>query len=64
VVAAFRDLPLADTSYPHVFLDATYCKARVGRRVVSHAVGVGVAADGRKEALGSLGCSGLIVGIW
>ncbi|GAA1948502.1 hypothetical protein GCM10009776_08140 [Microbacterium deminutum] len=28
-VAAFRDRPLADTSYPFVFLDATYCKARV-----------------------------------
>ena len=63
-VAAFRDLPLADTSYPHVFLDTTCCKARVCRRVVSHAVRVDVAADGRTEALGSLGCSGLIVGIW
>src|SRR3546814_1056625 len=37
-VAAFRDRPLADTTYPYVFLDATYCKARVGRRVVSQAV--------------------------
>lgn len=26
-VAAFRDRPLADTTYPYVFLDATYCKA-------------------------------------
>ena len=53
-VAAFRDRPLADTSYPYVFLDATYCKARVGRRVVSQAVvvAVGVAADGRREVLG------------
>jgi transposase-like protein len=34
-VAAFRDRPLADSGHPYVFLDATYCKARVGRRVVS-----------------------------
>src|SRR6476659_4711782 len=53
-VAAFRDRPLADTGYPYVFLDATYCKARVGRRVVSQAVvvAIGVAADGRREVLG------------
>ena len=53
-VAAFRDRPLADSAYPYVFLDATYCKARVGRRVVSQAVvvAVGVAADGRREVLG------------
>src|SRR3546814_9488703 len=53
-VAAFRDRPLADTTYPYVFLDATYCKARVGRRVVSQpvVVAVGVAADGRREVLG------------
>jgi putative transposase len=37
-----------------VFLDATYCKARVGHRVVSQAVVVafGVAADRRREVLG------------
>ena len=37
-----------------MFVDATYCKARVGRRVVSQAivVAVGVAADGRREVLG------------
>lgn len=53
-VAAFRDRPLADTTDPYVFLDATYCKARVGRRVVSQAVvvAVGVAQDGRREVLG------------
>ena len=53
-VAAFRDRPLADTTYPYVFLDATYCKARIGRRVVSQAVvvAIGVAADGRREVLG------------
>src|SRR5699024_4663291 len=53
-VAAFRDRPLGETTYPYVFVDATYCKARVGRRVVSQAivVAVGVAADGRREVLG------------
>jgi len=37
-----------------VFLDATYCKARVNHRVVSQAVVIatGVAADGRREVLG------------
>lgn len=37
-----------------MFLDATYCKARVGHRVVSQAVvvAIGVAADGRREILG------------
>ena len=53
-VGAFRDRTLADTSYPYVFLDATYCKARVNRRVVSQAVVIatGVTADGRREVLG------------
>jgi transposase-like protein len=53
-VAAFRDRTLADTTYPYVFLDATYCKARVNHRVVSQAVvvAVGVTADGRREVLG------------
>jgi transposase-like protein len=37
-----------------VFLDATYCKARVNRRVVSQAVVIatGVAADGHREVFG------------
>src|SRR5829696_4301951 len=37
-VGAFRDRTLADPAFPYVFLDATYCKARVNRRVVSQAV--------------------------
>src|ERR687897_639055 len=47
-VAAFRDRSLAGQVVPYVFVDATYCKARVNRRVVSQAVVVatGVAADG------------------
>ncbi len=53
-VGAFRDRSLAEIAYPYVFLDATYCKARVNRRVVSQAVVIatGVTADGRREVLG------------
>jgi putative transposase len=53
-VAAFRDRSLAEQPFRYVFLDATYCKARVEHRVVSQAVVVatGVAADGRREVLG------------
>jgi putative transposase len=53
-VAAFRDRSLAEQALPYVFLDATYCKARVDRRVVSQAVVIatGVAADGHREVLG------------
>jgi len=53
-VSAFRDRTLADTTFPYVFLDATYCKARVNHRVVSQAVVIatGVTGDGRREVLG------------
>ena len=53
-VAAFRDRSLAEAAFPYVFLDATYCKARVGRRVVSQAVVIatGVRTDGHREVLG------------
>jgi putative transposase len=53
-VGAFRDRSLAEAPFPYVFLDATYCKARVDRRVVSQAVVVatGVRADGWREVLG------------
>jgi transposase-like protein len=53
-VGQFRDRDLSALDYPYVFLDATYCKARVNHRVVSQAVVVafGVAADGRREVLG------------
>ncbi len=52
---------MADAAFPYVFLDATYCKARIGggkggkgSRVASQAVVVatGVSADGRREVLG------------
>jgi putative transposase len=53
-VTSFRDRSLADAVFPYVFLDATYCKARVNRRVVSQAVVVatGVRGDGWREVLG------------
>jgi transposase-like protein len=53
-VGAFRDRSLAGQVFPYVFVDATYCKARVNRRVVSQAVVVatGVCGDGRREVLG------------
>jgi putative transposase len=53
-VGAFRDRSLADQTFPYVFLDATYCKARVNHRVVSQAVVIatGVRADGWREVLG------------
>jgi putative transposase len=34
-VSAFRDRSLAGQAFPYVFVDATYCKARVNRRVVA-----------------------------
>ncbi len=53
-VAAWRGRPLGEIAFPYVFLDATYCKARVAGRVVSRAVVIatGVSADGRREVLG------------
>jgi putative transposase len=53
-VGAFRDRSLAGQTFPYGFVDATYCKARVDRRVVAQAVVVatGVCGDGRREVLG------------
>jgi putative transposase len=53
-VAAFRSRSLAHTTFPYLFLDATYLKARVNGRVVSRAVvlATGVTADGGREVLG------------
>jgi len=53
-VAAWRSRPLDHLTFPYVFLDATYCKVRVNKRVVSRAVVIatGVSADGRREVLG------------
>ncbi len=53
-VGALRDRSLAGQTFPYVFIDATYCKARVNRRVVSQAIVVatGVRGDGWREVLG------------
>jgi putative transposase len=53
-VAAWRGRELGELAMPYVFLDATYCKARVNGRVVSRAVVIatGVTSDGRREVLG------------
>ena len=60
-VSAFRDRSLAEVAFPYVFLDACFCKARVGgdrrgrgSRVTAQAVVIatGVSADGRREVLG------------
>lgn len=52
-VAVFRDRSLAVIDYPHVFLDATYCKARVNYRVVSQAVLVTVGVATLTRDLGN-----------
>jgi putative transposase len=53
-VATWRTRPLGEQPFPYVFLEATYCKARVNGRVVSQAVVIatGVSADGHREVLG------------
>ena len=53
-VNAFRNRRLDHTTFPYVFCDATYVKARCDGRVISRAVIVafGVAADGTREVLG------------
>jgi putative transposase len=38
-VAAFRDRSLAEVEFPYVFLDATFCKARVGGTAAAAAAG-------------------------
>src|ERR1700754_5281866 len=53
-VAAFRDRSLAEHQFPYVFLDATYCKARVKHRDVSQAAALatGVRDDGWRQVPG------------
>ena len=54
-IARFRDRTLTHTTFPYIFLDATYCKVRIGAHVVSHAlvVATGVSIDGTREVLGT-----------
>ncbi|MEE2031268.1 IS256 family transposase [Rhodococcus chondri] len=54
-IARFRERTLTHTSFPYVFLDATFCKVRVGAHVVSQAlvVATGVSIAGTREVLGT-----------
>jgi putative transposase len=53
-LTAFRSRPLEHTRFPYVYLDATYCKARVNHQIVSRAVVIatGITEDGGREVLG------------
>jgi transposase-like protein len=53
-VAEFRERRLDHSTFPYVFLDATYVKAHEGTHVVSKAIvlATGVAVDGNREVLG------------
>ncbi|MER6693572.1 IS256 family transposase, partial [Streptomyces minutiscleroticus] len=53
-LAAFRARPLDHVRFPYIYLDATYCKARVNHQIVSQAVVIatGVTEDGGREVLG------------
>jgi putative transposase len=50
----FRTRPLDHTRFPYIYLDATYCKARVSHQIVSQAVVIatGITEDGGREVLG------------
>ena len=54
-IARFRERAVTHTTFPYVFLDATYCKVRIGAHVVSHAlvVATGVSIEGTREVLGT-----------
>jgi putative transposase len=53
-LAAFRARPLDHLRFPYMYLDATYCKARVEHQIVSRAVVIatGITEDGGREVLG------------
>jgi putative transposase len=53
-LTAFRTRPLDHLRFPYIYLDATYCKARVNHQIVSRAVVVatGITEDGGREVLG------------
>lgn len=52
-IARFRERTLAHTTFPYIFLDATYCKVRIGAHVVSQAmvVATGVSIEGTRVYL-------------
>jgi putative transposase len=53
-VAVFRTRRLDHVTFPYLYLDATYIKARISHRIISRAVVVatGVTANGDREVLG------------
>ncbi len=53
-LTVFRTRPLDHIRFPCVYLDATYCKARVEHQIVSQAVVIatGITEDGGREVLG------------
>lgn len=53
-LTAFRTRPLDHVRFPYMYLDATYCKARVAHQIVSRAVVIatGITQDGGREVLG------------
>ncbi|MFI7143262.1 IS256 family transposase [Streptomyces massasporeus] len=53
-LTVFRTRPLDHTRFPYIYLDATYCKARVNHQIVSQAVVIatGITEDGGREVLG------------
>ncbi|MFE0633511.1 IS256 family transposase [Streptomyces sp. NPDC058864] len=53
-LTAFRTRALDHTRFPYLYLDATYCKARVEHQIVSRAVVIATAVteDGGREVLG------------
>lgn len=56
-LTAFRARPLDHVRFPYVYLDATYCKARVEHQIVSRAVVIatGITEEGGREVLGDGG---------
>ncbi|BDH59425.1 hypothetical protein MTP03_43640 [Tsukamurella sp. PLM1] len=54
-ITRFRERILTHTTFPYVFLDATFCKVRVGAHVTSQAlvVAIGVSMAGTREVLGT-----------
>ena len=54
LVNAFRERDLSHTTFPYLYLDATYVKARNAHAVRSRAVGIAMAVneDGHRELLG------------
>ncbi|WP_338674530.1 IS256 family transposase [Streptomyces sp. SCSIO 30461] len=65
-LTAFRTRPLDHTRFPYIYLDATYCKARVNHQIVSQAVVIatGITEDGGREVLGLMVGDNEIEAFW